>query len=78
VARGTVRRTIATAVVWLVIGADRIIRANSGAIESVAHDVNNSRSRSNETAQRALRSGGRRVNQDPAPIGCTPGGTRQS
>ena len=67
-----VRRTIATSVVRLVIGAHRIVRADGRALESVAQDAGKSRRRSDEAAERALCSRGRRVNQDSAPVGAPP------
>jgi hypothetical protein len=69
----SVCRTIAAPIVWLVIGAHRIVRADSRSIESVTQDADKSRRCSDETTQRALRSGGCRVNQDPASVGSSPG-----
>ena len=62
-----VRRAVSAAVVGFVIGAHWIIRADGCALENIAQDAGKSRRRSNEAAERALRSGGRRVNQDSTP-----------
>jgi hypothetical protein len=46
-----VRGTVATAVVRLVIGADRIVGADCGAIKRAAQDVREARHCSHKTAQ---------------------------
>ena len=67
-------RAVAASVVRLVIGAHRIIGADGHALERAAQDAGKSRGRSHKAAERALRSRGRRVNQNSASVGIGPFG----
>ena len=67
-ASGTVRSTITAAVVWLVIGANRIIRTNSYAIQCALEDSCKSRNCCDQAAERTLCSSARRINEDAATI----------
>jgi hypothetical protein len=56
-----VRRAIAAPVVWLMIGAYRIVRADGRALESAPQDASKSRRRTNKTAQSTLCTRSRRI-----------------
>ena len=72
-----VRRTIATSVVRLVIGAYWIVRADGRALESTPQDAGKSWRGTNKAAEGALCPRRRRINQDAAPVRSAAGRARQ-
>ncbi len=61
-----VRRPIAVLPARLVVGADRIVRADREALEGALEDRGEPRRRGDEAAERALGARARRVNQNAA------------
>src|SRR6516225_942409 len=63
-------RTIAGAVVRLMVGADRIVRTDSRSVQRAFENLCKSRCGSDEAAQRTLRTGGRSIDENAAALGC--------
>jgi hypothetical protein len=74
-ARSSMRGAIAAAVVWLMVGADRIVWPEilDRFFQCALDDLRKSWRRSDQTAERALRAGSCGTNERPAAFGRTVG-----